>query len=91
MFKIRVMGLSVQTLSHSFVLLNVYLRCDDASLNSLHEFQSNLQDISNFIKEKPFDDILVVGDFNADPLKGRFFNIFEGQMVDHSLSFCDVI
>ena len=37
------------------------------------------------------DDILIIGDFNADPFKGRFFNIFESQMVDHSLSFCDVI
>ena len=43
MFTDRVMGLKVQTLSHYFVLLNVHLCCDDTSLDSLHEFQSNLQ------------------------------------------------
>ena len=90
-FTSRVVGLKVQTLSHSFALLNVYLCCDDASLISLNEFQSNLQDISNFINDEPFDDVLRIGDFYADPFRGRFFNIFESEMVDHSLSFCDVI
>ena len=71
------MGLKVQTLSHSFV--------------PLHEFQLKLQDISNFINNEPFDDILIFGEFNAEPIKGRFFNIFESQMVDHSPSFCNVI
>ena len=60
------MGLKVQKLSHSFALLDVHLCCDDASLISLHEFQSNLQDISNFINDEPSDDILIIGDFNAD-------------------------
>ena len=57
MFTNRVMGLKVQTLSHFFVLFDVYLCCDDKFLDSLHEFQSNLQDISNFINGEPFDDI----------------------------------
>ena len=48
-------------------LFNVYLCCDDASLTSFHEFQSNLQDISNFINDEPLDDILIIGDFNVDP------------------------
>ena len=38
-FTNRAMGLKVQIQSYSFVLLNVYLCCDDASLISLHEFQ----------------------------------------------------
>ena len=61
------MGLKVQTMSHSFILHNVYLYCDDPSHISLHEFQSNLQDISNFINDEPFDDIIIIGDFNAEP------------------------
>ena len=91
MFTNRVMGLKAQTLFHSFVLLNVYLCCDDTSLDSVHEFQSSLQEISYFINDEPFDGILIIGDFNADSFKGRFFNIFESQVVDHSLIFCDVI
>ena len=77
-------------MSHSFVLLNVYLCCDDASLISLHEFQSNLKDISNFNNDEPLDDIYIIGDFNADSFKGRFFKNFESQRLEHSLSFCDV-
>ena len=76
MFTNRVMGLKVQALSHSFVVLNLYLCCDDSSLISLHEFQSNLQVISNFINDEPFDDILIIGEFNADPFKGNFFQYF---------------
>ena len=75
MFTSRVIGLKVQTVSYSFVLFNVYLCCDDASLISLHQIQANLQDISYFINNEPFDDILIIGDFNTDPFKGRFFNI----------------
>ena len=69
MFTKRVMGLRVQTLSHSFVLLNVYLSFDDESLISIHEFQSNLQDISNFINQEHFDDIFIFGVFIAGPFK----------------------
>ena len=68
----RVMGLKVQTISNSFVMLNIYLCCDDTFPISLHEFQSSSQNISNFITEEPFDDIFITGDFNADPFKGRF-------------------
>ena len=50
-----------------------------------------MQDISNFINAEHFDDIFIIVDFNDDTFKGRFFNIFEIQMLDHSLSFCDVI
>ena len=60
MFTSRVMRLKVQTLSHSFVLINVYQCCDYASFISLHEFQSSLQDISNFINDEPFDDIIII-------------------------------
>ena len=85
------MALKVHIMSHSFVLLNVYLCCNDASHVSLHEIQSNLLDISNFINDELLDDIFISGDFNADPFKGWFFNIFESQMLDYSRSFCDVI
>ena len=50
-----------------------------------------MQGISNFINIVPFDDIFIIGDFNGDPFKVRFFNILESQMLDHSLSFCDVM
>ena len=69
MFTSRVFGFDVQKLSHFFVLLNVYLSCDDAFFIPLHELQSNLQDISNFINYEPLNDVLIIGDFNADPFK----------------------
>ena len=69
----------------------VYLGGDDASLISFHEFQSNWQDISNFINDEPCYDICIIDDFNADPFGGRFVYIFESQFLDHSLSLCDVI
>ena len=61
--------MKVQTLSHSFALLNVKLSCDDVSLISLHELLSYLQDIYKFINDVPFDDILIIGDLNTDPFK----------------------
>ena len=76
MFKSSVIGLKIQTIAHYFVLLNVYLCCEDVSLISLHDIQSNLQGISNFICDELFDDIIVNVDFNVDPFKGRFFNHF---------------
>ena len=70
------MGLKVQTMSHSFVLLNVCLCCDDAYLISLHEFQTNLQDILNFINDEPYDDIRMIGDLNSVPFKKKNFQYF---------------
>ena len=53
------MKLSIITYkSVSFNVICIYL---NASLISLNEFQSNLQDISNFINDEPFDDILIIG------------------------------
>ena len=87
----RLIGFKLQTLWHPFVILNLNLCCDDPSLILLHEFQSNMQNYSNFIYDKPFDDISIFSDINADAFKGRFFNNFEHQMFAHSLSFCGVM
>ena len=54
MFTSRVMGLKVQALSHSFVLLNVCLCCDDASLILLFGFHQICRIFQTLLTMSPF-------------------------------------
>ena len=56
-------------MSNSFLILDVCPCCDNSSLILLHWFQSNVQDISNFIHDELFDDMFIVDDLLADPFK----------------------
>ena len=62
-------------MSHSFVLPNVYLCCDDLCLISLREGQLNFQDFLNFINNVPFNDIFIIDDLTLIYLK-KDFQIF---------------
>ena len=58
-------------MSHSFVMFNVYFYCDDSSRIFPHEFQSNMQLISNFINDELFGDIFIF-----DVKKKKIFQCF---------------
>ena len=54
-------------------LLNVYMPCDVQTFNALDEYRSMLADIEILIKEQNVNKVILAGDFNADPFKGRFW------------------
>ena len=90
MYTDRLMALRLENSTYKCVLLNVYLNCDYRTTESLHEYQSNIGDISNFIREETFDDLVIAGDWNCHPNRGRFFHEFLNLTNEHALTKADL-
>ena len=58
----------------STLLLNVYLPYDNHDTDSLDNYRNALGIIEAVIDENNVCNLCIVGDFNADPHKGRFWN-----------------
>ena len=59
----------------SFLLVNVYLPFEARSAESLSDFRFAINEIKDFLTNGcELSDIVITGDFNADPHKGRFWN-----------------
>ena len=58
---------------NSYLLINIYLNCDYGNNESLIEYKNNVAQLANFINAEAYDDIVIAGDFNCDPVKSRFF------------------
>ena len=72
MFSERIMGLSIEFQNVSYLIVNVYFFCDYGDIESLLNYKSMLAELSNICEDSIFDDIILVGDMNADPSKGWF-------------------
>ena len=67
------MGLEICANDTKTLIGNIYCNCDYGNYDSIVEYISVLADLENFADLNLYDRILVAGDFNCDPLKGRFF------------------
>ena len=86
----RIIGLTLETNYFKYVILNVNMSCKCRTLKSLHEYQSCVSCISNFISEEAFDELIVTGDMNFDPKKGRFFHKLGSTTTRHFLHWTDI-
>lgn len=87
----RVLGVKIQFPNdYCFLILNVYLPCDYGDIDSLIEFRSTLADIANAFDSEEFDNFICVGDFNADPNKGRFFRYLSTFIEQNALYISDI-
>ena len=71
MFKSRVMGFKVQTMSDSFVLLIVYLSSDESSLFHFMNSSQTCRIFQTLLTTSPLI-FFRIGDIDADTFKGRF-------------------
>ena len=55
------------------LFLNVYLPCDAQTPQAYDNYRSSLAQLDVIIREQNFNNVVLVGDFNADPFKGRFW------------------
>ena len=79
-------GLLVQTNNSRILLLNVYLPCDMQTTDALDNYKCSLVNIESVIRENNVNQIVLAGDFNADPRKGRFWKLLvefkEGKILE---------
>jgi len=87
----RIMGLYLNFASSCYLLVNVYLPCDYRTHESLISYRSCLSEIQSICFEKRFDEIIISGDMNCDPDRGRFYDEITALADNLSLFFCDVL
>ena len=88
----RIMGLKIFSVNNDlpFLLLNIYMPCDYGNENCYIEYKSCLADINNILHSEAYNDFCIVGDWNADPNKGRYFAILTEFMNNNNLFLSDV-
>ena len=55
------------------LFLNVYMPCDSQTPDAFDKYRCSLAQLDVLIREQNFNNLVLVGDFNADPFKGRFW------------------
>ena len=90
-FDKRIMGLKITFGSFSILILNVYFICDYGNTESLIEYKSTMATLGNIIENEVFDEVICMGDFNADPNKGRFYSDFQGFCRNNHLHPYDIL
>ena len=68
-----IIGLVLSKDNEKILLLNVYCPCDKQTVDALHDYRCMLAKIRAIVSENNVNSIIIVGDFNADPTKGRFW------------------
>ena len=89
-FSSRIMGLRLDFQNCSYLVCNVYFPCDYRDLDSLIEYRSTLSEIENLIQDVEFGELIIAGDFNCDPHKGRFYKEFNDLAQKYKFSISDI-
>ncbi len=69
----NIMALKINMNNLCYLLVNVYMPYDDRSIDSLVQFRSICAQIEDIALSEPIQGLVLAGDFNADPNKGRFW------------------
>lgn len=85
----NVMGLKINFDNEVILLLNVYMPCDDRTASSLLEYKHISAQLHVIVENETIDKVLIAGDFNADPYKGRFWEELLSFKDDLNLTIAD--
>ena len=82
-------GVTLSTSNYKILLLNVYMPCDMQTADALYKYKQSLAILGSVITEQNFNHVILVGDFNADPRKGRFWRLLRDFVDSLSLLVLD--
>ena len=74
----RIMGIFLSG-GQRILILNLYLPCDYRNEESYLSYKNCLSNLNNISVMRDFDNLIMCGDLNADPHKGRFYR----ELVNH--------
>ena len=86
----RILGIFITVSNFTYLLLNIYCPCDYGNDDSIVSFNSILADMNNIISSEDYDELIIAGDFNCSPYKGRFFSYFKEFLQSQSLFAADI-
>ena len=75
--------------NNKILFLNVYLPCDSQTTDAFDNYRNALARLEVILREQNVNNVVITGDFNADPFKGRFWNDLRDFMRSMSLIFLD--
>ena len=84
-----IIGILLNNGNNKVLIMNVYLPCDYQNMDALDRYRSALAKLESVIREQNVNDFMVIGDFNADPFKGRFWRDLLEFCSSLSLSVLD--
>ena len=84
-----IIGIVLERNKHKFLFLNVYLPCDLQNSDALDKYRNALASLQVIVREQNIRDVVIAGDFNADPFKGRFWKELSLFRESLSLSVLD--
>ena len=84
-----VIGIVLEYNNHKFLFMNVYLPCDLQNSDALDKYRNALASLQAIVREQNINDVVIVGDMNADPFKGRFWKELSFFCKSLSLSVLD--
>ena len=64
--------------------------CDDRSARSIVEYEQVLGELQLVLNSADVSEVICFGEFNADPLKGQFWNYLCRFVNSNNLNFADV-
>ena len=66
------------------------MNCDCRTLENLHEYQSRISCISNFVSEETFDEIKIIGEMNCEPGKRKKIHELRSMITFHSMHWVEL-
>ena len=68
-----IIGIIISSGTSKILLMNVYLPCDYQTFDALDNYRCMLAKLEVVIRDQNIPGVIIAGDFNADPFKGRFW------------------
>ena len=75
--------------SPDYLLINAYLPCDTRSYDALVDYKNALGELHNLIETENVNKVIIAGDLNADPFKGRFYEDLDQFILDKKFIMAD--
>ena len=78
-------GIILDCEEYKVLILNVYMPCDLQTADALENYKQSLALLDVVIREQNVTKLVLMGDFNADPTKGRFWHLLKDFCFSLSL------
>ena len=89
-FSNRILAIQIISNNMKLIIFNVYFPCDYRNVESLAQFRECLAELTDIIECEKADFIVIAGDMNCDPHKGRFFSELNDFMQYFNFTLTDL-
>ena len=81
-----IIGIVLNGENFRVLMINVYMPCNMQTIDAFDNYKQSLALLETVIREQNVNQVILIGDFNADPSKGKFWSSLREFCL--SMSFC---